>query len=204
MTTKWTHSITYWLLLTLAPLPAVYFLLHYSSTISRLAALDEQMELIHTRQRQAETLSKREHTLLNSLSQSDPRYIDKHLETLTFLEPEIKKMETFLSDAHVDEAIHKRLHFLKESNRLLFVEDKIRSAQKMQEVYERQQQPVEMDEEDLKKLLALVEGITIWPYGPKEGRPQLIVQDFSLSKKREHAQHNVFIVTMNVIKREKP
>ena len=198
-------SFGYWLLLILAPLPGCYFLFNYSVTMEHLITLDEQMENIHARKQQSEAVQKRERSALSSLAQSDPFYIDKYLETLTFLEPEIKKIEALFSDTAIDETLQKRLHFLKEgSNRFLFAEDKIRSGDKLREVYEKQQQPVEIDEEDLKKLLALIEGVTIWPYGPKEGRPQLIIQDFLLSKKRHQAQDHIFVVNMNIIKREHP
>ena len=196
-------SFGYWTLLFIAPLPIFYFLCHYCLTVEHMKALDEKMEILHARKEQSETIQKRQHSFLSSLANSDPFYIDKHLETLTFLESEIKKMEALFSETHMDEGTQKRLHFLKEGpNRLLFAEDKIRSKNKIREVMERQQHPVEMNEEDLKKTLCLVEGVMIWPYGPKEGHPQLIFQDFQLLKKRHDAADHVFVVNMNMIKRE--
>jgi hypothetical protein len=196
-------SIGYWALLILAPLPILYLLFHYSTTVEHIKELDEKMDILHTRKEQSEVVQKRQHSVLSSLAQSDPFYIDKHLETLIFLESEIKKMEALFSDTALDDAAQKRLHFLKEGpNRLLFAEDKTRSKNKIREVMERQKQQIEMNEEDLKKLLCLVEGVTIWPYGPREGRPQLIIQDFQLAKKRHDAQDHVFVVQLNIIKRE--
>lgn len=196
-------SFSYWALLLIAPLPIFYFLFHYSVTVERLKTLDEKMEILHARKEQSEAVQKRQHSVLTSLVQSDLFYIDKHIETLTFLEPEIKKMETLFTENAIDDSVQKRLHFLKNGpNRLVFAEDKIRSKDKIREVTERQQHPVEMSEEDLRKLLCLVEGVTIWPYGPREGRPQLIIQDFHLLKKRVDAQEPVFVVNMNLIKRE--
>ncbi len=66
----------------------------------------------------------------------------------------------------------------------------------------RQQTPIELNEEDLKRLLCLIEGATIWPYGPKEGRPQLIIKDFTLSKKELPSQEKVYVVSIQLIKRE--
>lgn len=161
------------------------------------------MEIVHARKEQSAAAQKQQSHALSSLSECDSCYIDKHLETLTFLESEIKKMQMLISESSMDDATQKRLQFLKEgSNRLLFAEDKIRSKNKIREVSERQQHPIETNEEDLKKLLCLIEGVTIWPYGPKEGRPQLLFQDFHLSKKHVDAQDHVFVVTMNLIKRE--
>lgn len=196
-------SFGYWFLLFIGPLPIFYFLFHYCITMEQLKQLDEQIDTVYARKEQCEQVQKRQHSVLSSLAESDPYYIDKHLESLIFLESDIKKMQILSSDAHVDETIQKRLHFLKDGpNRLLFAEDKIRSDDKLREVFEKQQHPIEINEEDLKKLLCLIEGITIWPYGPKEGRPQLIIQDFQFSKKRYSERDQVFVVNMHVIKRE--
>jgi hypothetical protein len=177
--------------------------LHYSISVERIQGLSEKMEIVHARKQQSDATQKKQRSLLSSLAESDRYYIDKNLESLIFLESEIKKMEALVSDTTLDDVSEKRLHFLKQgSNRLLFAEDKVRTQNKIREVTERQQHPVEMNEEDLKKLLCLIEGVTIWPYGPKEGIPQLIIQDFQLGKKRLDAEDHVFTIHMNIIKRE--
>ncbi|HEY2810155.1 MAG TPA: hypothetical protein VGJ00_02035 [Rhabdochlamydiaceae bacterium] len=197
------HLFGYWVLLCLSPLPVLYFLMRYSSSLEHLKQLDERIEAIHIRKEQTDSLKKREHSLLSSFSDSDPFYIDKYLETLTFLESESKKMESLASEGLIDESLLNRLQFLKSSsNRLLFSEEKMRHKENMREVFENQQHPVEINEEDLKKLLCLIEGVTIWPYGPREGRPQLIVQDIQFTKKRYSPQDHVYSVTLNLIKRE--
>ncbi len=194
---------SYWLIVCLAPLPIVYFVISGYLQRSTWNALEERMESIHAKNVHYEEIQKKQHSVIHSLSQSDPTYIEKSLESLTFLEPEMKKMETLVSDNAVDESSHRRLQFLKSgANKLLFTEEKIRSKEKIREVMERQQRPVEMDDEDLKRLLCLVEGITIWPYGPKEGRPQLIIQDFQLHKKHLPSNDHVFVVQMQLLKRE--
>lgn len=196
-------SFGLWALLVLGPLPILYFLIHYAMTVEAMQNIEEKIDALLTKKEQFDAVKKKQHSVMSSLVQSDPFYIDKHLETLLFLESEIKKMEAVFSDPALDESSQKRLHFLKEGpNRLLFAEDKILTKNKMREVMERQQHQVEMNEEDLKKFLCLVEGVTIWPYGPKEGRPQLVIQDFQLSKKRHESQDHVFTLHVNIIKRE--
>jgi len=133
------------------------------------------------------------------LKNPDPHYLDKYIETLTFLVPELKKLEA----SENTEEMQKRLQFIKDgANRLVFSEEEVRMAERLREIEEKQQHSVEMNEEDLKKLLCLIEGVTIWPYGPKEGRPQLIIKDFKLSKKKLSSQDKVFVVSMELIKRE--
>lgn len=197
------HSLKYCLFCCLAPLPLLYFIFHHYSTLSHLDELGKKIETIHVRKKEEERIQKKQHSLLVSLSESDPSYIDNHLETLVFLESEIKKLEALFSDTSTDVASENRLRFLKgESNHLLFAEEKMRTKDKIREVTEKQQHPVEIHEEDLKKLLSLIEGMTIWPYGPKEGRPQLLIQDLHLTKNHPAGQDSVFVLSMQLIKRE--
>lgn len=196
------YNTTMWILLIIMPLPFFLTLFHFTNTLQKLTFLEEEMQRLHIRTLQSQELQQKEHSLLNSLKNPDPHYLDKHIETLTFLLPELKKLETFSSE-NANEQTLKRLQFLKEGgNRLVFSEEQIRSNDLFREVEEKQQHPVEMNEEDLKKLLCLIEGVTIWPYGPKEGRPQLIIKDFRLSKKEISSQEKVFVVSMELINRE--
>lgn len=192
-----------WLLLLLAPIPFIFFLCQFTLKMQTMGHLEEEIERIHLKTAQLEAVRHKESALMSSLKNPDPHYLDKQLETLTFLLPEIKKLETLQSDNPDDEQIVKRLLFLKDGgNRLTFSEEQIRTHEMFREIEEKQQRPIEINEEDLKKLLCLIEGVTIWPYGPKEGRPQLIVRDFKLAKKELSNQEKVFVVSMQLIKRE--
>lgn len=193
----------YWILLLVAPVPFLSLLLYHSSCLEKLAILSEKIEILHEKKQHADQIRKRQHSFASTLSQADSQYIDKHLETLTFLESEVKKLETKTTDVPGNESWAKRLAFLKEgSNRLLFVEEKRRSKDKLCETIEKLEHPVEIHEEDLKKLLCLIEGVTIWPYGPKEGRPQLLFQDFRLARKQQAPSGAIFTLDFNIIKRE--
>jgi len=188
----------YWILLLLAPLPLLSLLFYYSSRVEKLCMLSEKIEMLHEKKQHADQIQKKQHSFTSALLHADAQYIDKHLETLTFLESEVKKLET-----ESDELSTKRLAFLKEgANRLLFVEEKRCTKDKLCETIEKLQHPVEIHEEDLKKLLCLIEGVTIWPYGPKEGKPQLLFQDFRLTRKQQTPSGAVFTLNFNMIKRE--
>ena len=195
--------IGYTVLMIAAPIPFIYFLITFVSQFLAYEKLESEMEWINKKSAQMQILHQKENDFLASLKNPDHFYIDKHLETLCFLEPEIKKIEALLLDSPNDESLKKRLHFLKEgANRLLFSEIQTRQQNRFLEVEEKQQQPVEMNEEDLKKTLSLIEGVTIWPYGPKEKRPQLIIKDFQLSKKEISSQEFVYVLNTLLIRRE--
>lgn len=192
-----------WILLIAAPIPFVFFLFHFIFGMERLEQIETEIERVQLKAAHLEEIQRKESLLLASMKKPDPHYIDKQLETVTFLLPEIKKLETIQTENSDDEQIGKRLQFLKEgSNRLVFSEEQIRTHELFRETEEKQQRPVEVNEEDLKKLLCLIEGITIWPYGPKEGRPQLIITDFKLAKKELPNQEKVFVVSIQMLKRE--
>ncbi len=192
-----------WILLVFAPLPFFYFSFGLFSKWQALEQLDAEFQRIQKKSTHLQSVQMGEKSLRAALQNPDPHYLDKYVETLTFLLPEIKKLESLRAENREDDQIASRLQFLKEGkNRLVFTEEKIRTNNIFQEVEEKQQHPIELNEEDLKKLLCLIEGVTIWPYGPKEGRPQLIITDFKLSKKEISPQEKVYVATLQLIKRE--
>jgi len=195
--------ISFWLILCLSPLPFLYCLFYFITHMQKLDQIEEEMQRIYTKARRIEEVEQKEGVVLSALKSADPHYLDKHIETLSFLLPEIKKLETIRFENPDEEQVIKRLQFLKEGgNRLVFSEEKIRSHEFLRETEEKQQHSIEVNEEDLKKLLCLIEGVTIWPYGPKEGRPGLIITDFKLSKKEMAHQEKVFVVNLEILKRE--
>lgn len=194
---------TIWFLLSIAPLPFFYLLFHFVCGMQNLGQVETEMQRIYLKTAHLEEVQRKENALLASLKKPDPHYLDKYLETLIFLPAEIKKLEALQAENPEDELIAKRLQFLQQGgNRLIFSEEKIRNHELFREVEERQQYPIEVNEEDLKKLLCLIEGVTIWPYGPKEGRPQLIITDFKLTRKELPNQEKVYAVSMQLLKRE--
>ena len=102
-----------------------------------------------------------------------------------------------------DEELKERLGFLKEGkNKLLFVEEGIERSGSLQEVEEKCKYPVEMNEEDLKKLLSVVEEVKIGSNLPPDNAPQLIIKNFELLKKPTLGSEDVFEVHLSIIKRE--
>jgi hypothetical protein len=205
---EWLHSygLHPYLLITIlfvAPLPffgTLAFLLQKQETLNDLAL---QVERLHQKSARFQELQKKESRFLKAIKHSDPSYFDKYLSSLGFLEPEVKKLEALSLHWQQDQQVQKRLIFLQEgSNRLSFAQESILYADGWQEVEEKQQNPIECNEEDLKRILSLIEGVTIWPYGPKEGRPQLIIKDFDLVKKPLSSQESVFCLNMHLLKRE--
>jgi hypothetical protein len=150
--------------------------------LQRLQQLETEVQRVHLKATRAQDAERIENTLMASLKNPDPHYLDKQVETLAFLVPEVKKLEALYHENPEDDHLFKQLHQLKEGgNRLLFAEEQIRTNDIFREMEERQQNPVEMNEED---------------------RPQLIIKEFILSKKELPTQEKVYVVSLQLIKRE--
>lgn len=109
---------------------------------------------------------------------------------IQLLSHEIKKLESAQRSAQQEA----RLAFLKSSNQIDFTSHFLGSWTQKKLVH-----PVEVDEEDLKRLLALIEGVGIWPYQSKSGGKIRSIQDFSLVKKTLPSQEKVYEITIDVL-----
>lgn len=199
---KYSSLLPYLVLIT-APIPFIYFLCSFYFQMENYSSLEQRLEGVNSKAVQYAQNKKREEQFLSDIKVVDHFYIDKHIETLTFLEPEIKRIEALFSHGEYEESLKKRLNILKEGpNRLAFTEEKNRSADMVRELEIKLQHSVEVNEEDLKRLLSLIEGVNIGTYAPAPRRPQLILKNFELTKKPLSSQEGVFIINMQMIKRE--
>lgn len=136
---------------------------------------------------------------------ADHFYIDKNLETLIFLEPEIEQLQQIVQDPNFasDERLKKRLEFLTSpGNALVFSEGVVQKYPLFQETTETLVHPVEVNQKDVQKILSRVEGVSIGGNQPLPHRPQLIVLDFRLDKKKISENNEVFLLNMKLVKRE--
>lgn len=135
-----------------------------------------QMEELHYFSEKVHILHTKSLTLNEHVSptKSDPLYLEKHLESLIF----------------------------PSGSKLLFAEENLKRVGNKQEVIERQKHPIEIDEHSLKRLLSTIEGIPIDSHFPPPQRPELLFQHFELTKKNTPTGENIFLLNMQLIKRE--
>lgn len=137
--------------------------------------------------------------------ESDHFYIDKHLETLTFLDPEVETLQKLVNNKYFagDENVKRRLEFLTgPANSLLFSEGNVQVYPFFQETTATLVHPVEVNLTDLKEILSLIEGQPIGPFKAGPNRPQLIILDFKLDKKVVSDSNEIFVLNMKMLKRE--
>jgi tellurite resistance-related uncharacterized protein len=85
---------------------------------------------------------------------------------------------------------------------LSFTEEAISTSSCMRETEEKQRHSVEIEEDDLKKLLSLVEDVSIEPFCPAENAPQMIITDFHLQKKDTPVKTQILEIEMKLLTRE--
>jgi len=152
------------------------------------------------------------HLFLKNYENSDPYFLDKEIESLTFLNREKELLKGWLIHPAVSnkEMISRRLQFLEgEENRLCFTEEEIQISSTCKETLEKQRFPIEVDVSDLQTLLTRIENPqnnlaqekdsqNFW----SKGRPQLVICNFSMTKKSAPLQNEVLEITMDILKRE--
>ncbi len=161
-------------------------------TVSTLAAVQKKKQTVNL-------------AVKNHFREANHFYIDKYLETLEFLEPEVESLQKVLKNKNFadDENIKKRLDFLTgQTNHLVFTEGVVQSTPVFQETTETLVHPVEMNIQDIKKVLAKIEGVPLIAEELAPDRPQLLILDFKMEKKKINERNEVFLVNLKLLKRE--
>ncbi len=192
-------------LLLIGILPLAIVLVNFFSEKSGLDSLEISLENVGTMASIREKKQAVNMAVRNAFRDADHFYIDKYLETLTFLEPEIESLQKIAGNKSFpeDENVKKRLELLIGSgNALVFSEGVVQSYPLFQETTETLVHPVEVNVNDIKEILSKVEGISITPFTPGPNRPQLIILDFKLDKKKITDKNEVYLLNMKLLKRE--
>lgn len=185
--------------------PIAFSLLRFVSLSDEADAVQERINEI---QELSNAYKKRQSVniaTINHFREADHFYIDKHLETITLLEPEIEALQKIASHKNFpgDPVIKRRLDFLTGTgNTPVFNEGTVQSFPLYQETLETLAHPVEANINDIKNILAKTEGVSLPPFVPIPSRPQLIVLEFKMEKKKHQDGNEVFLLNMKLLKRE--
>jgi hypothetical protein len=195
-------SLIFFLILSFVPVFVI--ITHFVHKIDHTNDLLKRLELLHKKSQHASKKKDVEENILFKMKGADPHYIDKYLESLTFLESEAKKWQRLAMQEKPIAEIEKRIEFLRgQHNKLSFTEGQIYQIGNIRELEEKQKHPVEINDEDLKKILCLIEGVKIGPYIPVDKHPQLIIKKFDLTKKiMPDIREKVFLLNLQLLKRE--
>ena len=162
-----------------------------------------KVEELHKKAIEIGRKNKINEAIFSQIKESDPKYLQKELETLPLLESEFKRLETILVHHKENPTLNQRLTFLKSrQNQFTFKEVQRRTGEDFQEVELTLDHSVEVDDEDLKKTLASLEGIPLSSYPTKQGRPQILIREFDLTKEINNLGEEIFLIQCNLLKRE--
>lgn len=186
-------------------LPSLLLGIYFFSKINRLEELSLRMEEIQALVSQQEKRQATNRAVIKHFQDSDHFYIDKHLEVLTFLEPELEALQKIVKDKNFtdDEQIKKRLELISgPGNTLRFTEGVVQKYPQFQETTETLIHPVEVNLPDIQKILTHIEGIPLGEFKPAPHRPQLLILDFKLDKKQLPDKNEVYSLNLKLLKRE--
>lgn len=189
-------------LLALGPICVGLYLYNEKQTIDLL------WEQFYASSRKAKTAiakKERKEKFVVRHSHSDPYFVNKEIESLVFLADEqalLKKWMNHPSIAH-KQPLKQRLHFLESGENVFrFKEEEVQFSKLYKETVEKQRDPVEMNNDDLKKILSLIEESSTQDASQQTNRPQLIVSEFYLQKKENPLRKEVLEVKFDLFKRE--
>lgn len=166
----------------LASLAAWSFVAH----VRELQQWKEKIVDAETKLPLLETLTKREKDLFLSIREADPYYLEHQVCSMRLSRLEAYSLES--AKHGLNDHQMQRLRFLMSTeNTLQFVIGKTTKGNpQAQEI--KQDHPVEVDETDIQRILAHIEGINVGPYAPTAHRPPMTMKKFSLKRKKETSQ----------------
>ncbi|NGX43099.1 MAG: hypothetical protein K940chlam7_01390 [Chlamydiae bacterium] len=186
-------------------LPFIFVAVNLLTKTSNLEELQNTLEEVKENAYVRETKQSLNMTVRGHYKEADHFYIDKHLETLSFLKPEIESLQKLVDNKYYagDENVKKRLELLTGTgNALLFSEGSVEAYPFFQETTATLVHPVEVNLADLQKMLSLIEGVPVGPFKPGPFRPQLIFLEFKIDKKEASESNEIFLLNMKLLKRE--
>jgi hypothetical protein len=138
--------------------------------------------------------------LIQKFRTKDPLFLHKTLEPLSFLAPETRIIQARLARNSLpeDNVLEKRVHTLTTENSLCFVEGSTEVAASWKETIENQNKAVEVDNDDLSRILTILE--------PQEGqedpsKPHLLISEARLERRKGLFQETWGLM-LKVIRRE--
>jgi hypothetical protein len=195
--------IGYFLVLSLLPLFLVGF--HLSTQLKQIREAREG--LFRAQQR---IISQQQRGMSNRITRvkyadTDHYYIARYVEPFSLLRQEIAALHALVEHepSLPDKEVICRYEMLTGgSNQLSFTESSVHTAVDMRETVETLNHPVEIDQNDLVNLLALIEGVEIGEARSQAARPHLLIADFSLTRKGAGDANELFLLDMKLLKRE--
>lgn len=173
-----------WSLMAVSLCAALGSCVFFFSKADEWSTTQKRLHQIHARSEKREKEKKSFEALSSKHRQSDPHYISTVLQTQSLSIHPVAQEKISSSDWP--------FHF-KEMDRASYAEG--------EEILWSLETPVYMNEEDLKKILSLIEGVSIGKYRASAKRPWLLIPEFTLEIVELPTYDSVYRVHFNLIQR---
>lgn len=186
-------------------IPLLFSFFFMKSRFEKLEESRDCFKQIKWRAQKVAQSQKSRNAFLKTYRRVDPNFLNHRAEPLLFLQSEIDALKVIYGHPTFQScpAIKERLDYLtKGKNRLVFLETNREMSSLVEESYFEQSAPIQVDGDDIKKILSTIEGLPIAPYETIiTDRPQLIIHRFDL-KRSESLERESYYLEMNLIQRE--
>lgn len=185
-------------------IPFLFGVMLIRDRFGKLSENQKHFKQIEWRAKRLVQTHKSRNKFLEKYKQVDPYYLNHATESLVFLKPEIDALKVIYGHPTFQScpAVKTRLTALtKGDNRIVFLEKGREVSKLIEEMRYTQAKPVEVNGEDIKNILSIIEGVSIDPYEPPPFRPQLVIKRFDLKRESLLGRESYFL-EMDLIKRE--
>ncbi len=186
-------------------LPTLLVLLSILDKNKQFREIKVEIDCLAIKMERVKELQKDRSAFFKTYNDVDHYYVDHAIESMQFLLPETETLYLVMNSPAFEfcDDINQRLDSLtKGNNRFIFAEGKRRTDNQIEELELSQKRLVELNGHDLKRVLTVIEGVSIGEFKPPKGRPQIITKRFHLNKKKL-VERETYQVEMQLIKRGK-
>ncbi len=198
------RSYLAWVLIGICFLPLLFILFFNHTMTERAKELDSRLRALEYNARAVAKAQKERDFFLREFGGADESFLANYIETEVLLSRDIQLLKKISNNEEYAEykPINERIAFLTgESNKMIFHQTTEKRGDFYKEKLWQLRRPVEMNCEDVKKILGRVEGVKIDKYLPNPLRPLLVITKFDLSLKPQDNHNKVFSVDMEILQR---
>jgi hypothetical protein len=175
-------------------------ILYANSEVSSAEEARDSLRLLGDKIQRKSALQEPNRAVIHKFREKDPLFLHKTLEPLALVGSETAILKARLARSALpdDNALEKRLHVLTAENVFCFVEGSTEVAATWKETVENQNKLVEVDSDDLAKVLTILE-----PQDDQEdpSKPHLLISEIRLDRRKGMFQETWGLM-LKVIRRE--
>lgn len=183
--------------------PFCFAMLFLAFRFSSLRDLEEEYRRAELIERSALKQRARKGFFLGRYGDCDPYFISQELEKMELLSQRKEELRKKIEHPACwnRAALKSELSDCEQpQNRLSFLEEAFRTSKSgaVKETEEKLRNPIKIEIRDLERILSVIEDVSIGEFSPNERSPQMLIRDFSLTRK----ENDLYELDLSLLKRE--